>query len=130
MSSPSECSKIEKKVQFQMCVCMISSLPQRLKSTFFEIFSNGAAPKRPAEWFAIFLRILEHYRPLARGLSVVNNTYFIALLDKNVCSDLCCTNVHIFIYVKTFCVVIYFSNFSIIHFNYIKLNNLLKRIVK
>ena len=28
--------------------CM-QCLPQRLKSTFFEIFSNGAAPKGPAE---------------------------------------------------------------------------------
>ena len=28
---------------------VVARLPQRLKSTFFDIFSNGAAPKGPAE---------------------------------------------------------------------------------
>ena len=28
---------------------VVARLPQRLKSTLFEIFSNGAAPKGPAE---------------------------------------------------------------------------------
>ena len=28
---------------------VVARLPQRLKSTFFENFSNGAAPKGPAE---------------------------------------------------------------------------------
>ena len=33
-----------------MCIQVVARLPQMLKSMFFEIFSNGAAPKGPAEW--------------------------------------------------------------------------------
>lgn len=33
-------------------------------------------------------RLLWPFCALARGLSVVNNAYFIALLDKNACTDL------------------------------------------
>ena len=33
-----------RKGQFQMCIWMGARLPQRLKSTFFDIFSHSAGP--------------------------------------------------------------------------------------
>ena len=42
-----------KKIQFQMYVWMVAQLPQRLKSTFLEIFSSVGYPKgtRNEEFF-------------------------------------------------------------------------------
>ena len=43
-------AKTRKKVHFDKTM---HCLPQSLKSTFFEIFSSGAAPKESAEWEVI-----------------------------------------------------------------------------
>ena len=47
------CSKIEKSAISNMYVWVVAWLPQRLKSTFFEISSNGAAQKKllKKRWF-------------------------------------------------------------------------------
>ena len=79
-------------------------------------------------------RLLWPFCALARGLSVVNNAYFIALLDKNACTDLCCcTTVHIE-YRYTMCstthillwfhIFLSYSSILNIHFNYINLNKI------
>ena len=44
---PTMSQKLEKKFQFQMCIWVVARLPQRLKSTFFEIFGD-----RPLEIFS------------------------------------------------------------------------------
>ena len=70
-------AKTRKKFQFQICVWVVARLSKRLKSTFFEKFSNGAALKgRPFFWI-----FWESSRELTSYLTSTNNSQSVILME-------------------------------------------------